>query len=113
MASAFRAFVPRDPVVPVAVGHQGNPASRASGVPLVPFRQPGLLEPGPFPFPPLRFRGKQGKRGGDLIVRHGRNGGLVQHKKSLPTVGRRLGGRVIAKQPGPGRLPTVSDCLAG
>ena len=50
---------------------------------------------------------------GDLGVRNGRNGGLVQHKKSLPTVGRRLGGRVIAKQPGPGRLPTVSDCLAG
>ena len=57
----------------------GNPASRASGVPLVPFRQPGLLEPRPFP--PRRFRGKQGKRGGDLIVRHGRNGGFVEHKK--------------------------------
>ena len=38
---------------------------------------------------------------------------LSDTKKSLPTVGRRLGGRVIAKQPGPGRLPTVSDCLAG
>jgi hypothetical protein len=38
---------------------------------------------------------------------------LSNIKKSPPTVGRRLGGRVIAKQPGPGRLPTVSDCLAG
>jgi len=95
MASAFRAFVPGDPVVPMAVGHQGNLASRAPRIPLVPLREAGLLEPRPFPFPPLRFRGKQGKRGGDLVVRHGRNGGFVQHKKSLPTVGRRLGGRVI------------------
>ena len=32
--------------------------------------------------------------------------------KPLPTVGRRHEGRVIAKQPDPRRLPTVSDCLA-
>ena len=38
---------------------------------------------------------------------------FLSNIKTLPTVGRRLGGRVIAKQPGPGRLPTVSDCLAG
>ena len=55
MASAFRAFVPRDPVVPMAVGHQGNPASGAPGIPFVPLGEHGLLEPGPLPLPPFRF----------------------------------------------------------
>ena len=66
------------PVVPVAVAIR-EPCIPGIESPLAPFLQPGLLEPRPFP--PRRFRGKQGKRGGDLVVRHGRNGGFVEHKK--------------------------------
>lgn len=99
MAVAFRAFVASDPVLPPPVPHEGNPAFGAPWVPFVPLRKLGLIEPGPFPFPAIRFGSEQGQGGRQFGVVHRRHGFLVQHENPFQGIGRRSGEGMNAKQP--------------
>ena len=113
MAMALGAFVPGDPVVPFPVAHQPDFAFRASRFPFCSFSKGRPSRAFNLSLLRLSDSAESGAMAAEISPSVICETAFLSNIKTLPTVGRRPEGGVIAKQPGPSRLPTVSDCLVG